>query len=59
MKTTYIKPEIEVIKMDPITLIAASLPTGSGEANDEVGALIQRRRDNAWAEYETGASGTL
>lgn len=59
MKTTYIKPEIEVIKMDPVTLIAASLPTSNGEANDEVGALIQKRRDNAWLEYETGDPGAL
>ena len=48
----YRKPECEFIAIEHLQIIAASLPTTDSEANDEVGALINRRRGSVWTEYE-------
>ena len=48
----YSKPECEIIAIEHLHIIATSLPTTDSEANDEVGALINRGRGSAWAEYE-------
>ena len=49
----YIKPVTVVVELDNMGIIATSpgyYP--DKEANGDVGALINRERGNAWAEYE-------
>lgn len=55
MKKTYIQPEIEVIQLDVVEMIAISIPIEEEKPADGSDGLTNKRRGkwgNLWAEMD-------
>lgn len=54
MKKEYIKPEIEIVELEPITMLAISSEGGLDVKNEEInpdtGSELSNRRRNYWKE---------
>ena len=60
MKNKYIKPEIEIIEIEPVTMLAISEGGGLNVKGDEEidfengGSVLSNRRRNYWKEVGGG-----
>lgn len=59
MKKEYIKPELEIVELEPITMLAISSEGGLDVKNEEIdydndGSELSNRRRNYWKEVGGG-----
>ena len=58
MKKEYIKPEMEIVELEPITMLAISSEGGldvkDEEINPDTGSELSNRRRNYWKEIDGG-----
>lgn len=54
MKKEYIKPEFEVVVLEPITMLAISSEGGLDVKDDEPEEELSNRRRNYWQEVGGG-----
>ena len=55
MKKEYIKPEIEIVEVEPITMLAISSEGGLDvDGTEEPDEELSNRRRNFWSEIDSG-----